>query len=64
MAADQKKRRRFRTEAGTRQNLTLRLLPDEWEAVRSTANAENLFHSAAAATLIRRGAKLRPLKLQ
>jgi hypothetical protein len=62
MADDQKKRRRFRPGAGTRQNLTLRLLPDEWEAVQSTAKAENLFHSAAAATLIRRGAKLKALK--
>jgi hypothetical protein len=64
MADDQKKRRRFRPGSGPRQNLTLRLLPDEWEAVRSTQETENLCQSAAAATLIRRGAKLKPLKLQ
>jgi predicted DNA-binding protein (UPF0251 family) len=63
MAADQKKRRRFRPGSGPRQNLTLRLLPDEWEAVRSVQETENLCQSAAAAILIRRGAKLKALKL-
>jgi hypothetical protein len=41
----------------------LRLFPDEWDAVRATADETNLTNAGAAATLLRRGAKLKPLKL-
>ena len=53
--------RRVRFGAGPRETITLRLFPDEWEAVRATADETNLTKAGAAATLLRRGANLRPL---
>jgi hypothetical protein len=55
--------RRVRFGAAPRETITLRLFPDEWDAVRATAKETNLTRAGAAATLLRRGAKLRPLKL-
>jgi hypothetical protein len=55
--------RRVRFGAAPRETITLRLFPDEWDAVRATAKETNLTRAGAAATLLRRGAKLKALKL-
>jgi hypothetical protein len=53
--------RRVRFGAAPRETITLRLFPDEWDAVRATADETNLTKAGAAATLLRRGANLKPL---